>query len=227
MPSIRRSGGAIAFYWQGSLPDPNDEAFGEALAKQRFRTIQDAASEEVSVGWVTAADPTGDTFETEDRDVGSACWLRMRIDKKQLPRKWLQVYRDQAEKTKGKKLSAKERRELKDDLADKLLPRVLPTIQLVDALLYPDRRTILLLNTSKSIAESFHKLFFQTFSLPLEATDPLQLGLRVGLDQETQHALSRVEPMRWPGSERRGELSARDEARTTDRPMAAPEEDSQ
>ena len=43
-----------------------------------------------------------------------------------MPRKWLQIHRDVAEKAKGKKLSAKERRELKDDLTDKLLPRVLP-----------------------------------------------------------------------------------------------------
>jgi DNA recombination-dependent growth factor C len=201
MPSIRRSGGAVAFFWQGKMLDPRDEAFAAALQQRRFRTIQDAASEEVSTGWVTAVDPTGDSFAIEDLDAGLATWLRMRIDKKQLPRKWLQIHRDVAEKAKGKKLSAKERRELKDDLMDKLLPRVLPTINMVDALLYHDRRTLILLNTSKSVGESFHQLFFQTFQMPLEKSDPLQLGFQAGLDPETMHKLQRAEPIRWPKSE--------------------------
>ncbi|MEQ1631711.1 MAG: recombination-associated protein RdgC [Planctomycetota bacterium] len=201
MPSIRRSGGAVAFFWQGKLLDPRDDAFAAVLQQQRFRTIEDAASEEVSIGWVTAVDPTGESFTNEDLDAGLATWLRLRIDKKQLPRKWLQVHRDVAEKAKGKKLSAKERRELKDDLMDKLLPRVLPTINMVDALLYHDRRTVILLNTSKSVGEAFDKLFFQTFQVTLEKSDPLQLGFQAGLDPETQHKLQRAEPVRWPKSE--------------------------
>lgn len=198
MPSIRRSGGAVAYFWQGKLSDPADARFAEALHKHRFRTIEDAASEEVSVGWVSAGDPTGDSFESEHLDAGAATWLRLRLDKKQLPRKWLQIHRDVAEKAKGKKLSAKERRELKDDLTDKLLPRVLPSVAFADALLYAERRTVLLLNTGKSVGEAFTKLFFQTFGLVLEASDPLRLGYQCGLDPETQHRLQRIEPVRWP-----------------------------
>ena len=197
MPSIRRSGGAVYFFWDGKLPNPGDEAFAEALQKRRFRTIEDAASEEISSGWVTPVDPTGDSFAAEDMDAGNGAWLRIRIDKKQLPRKWLQIHRDVAEKAKGKKLSAKERRELKDDLMDKLLPRVLPTINMVDALLYHERKTVVLLNTSKAVGETFQKLFFESFQLPLEAADPLTIGRRGGIDAESQRALERAEPIRW------------------------------
>lgn len=213
MPSIRRSGGAVAYFWQGKLPDPADASFAEALHQHRFRTIEDAASEEVSVGWVSAGDPTGDSFEAEHLDAGSATWLRLRLDKKQLPRKWLQIHRDVAEKAKGKKLSAKERRELKDDLMDKLLPRVLPAVNFVDALLYAERKTVLLLNTSKSVGEAFTKLFFQTFGLALETSDPLRLGLACGLDPEAQHRLQRIEPVRWP--KQGGEDAPQRPARTT------------
>ena len=200
MTAIRRTGGAAAFFWQGKLPDPRGADFGAALARRRFRTIENAASEEVAVGWVTAADPTGDSFAPEDLDAGAAVWLRFRIDKKVLPRKWLLVHRAAAEKSRGRRLSARERRELKDDLAEKLLPRVLPAIQLIDALLYTERKVAVLLATSKGARESFGKLFFESFGLPLEVADPLRLGLGAGLDKEQRQALERAEPVRWPRS---------------------------
>lgn len=207
MAAIKKSGSVVVFFWDGKLTDPRDQAFADALATRRFRTIENAASEEVSAGWVTAADPTGDSFALEDLDGGAGTWLRFRIDKKTLPKKWLQIHRDVAEKARGKKLSARERRELKDDLSEKLLPRVLPTIQLIDALLYHDRKLVQLFATSKTAREVFGKLFFETFGTPLERANPLQSGLRAGLDDEAKYALERLEPIRWPKAERAGELA--------------------
>lgn len=201
MAAIRRSGGVVAFYWQGKIADPNDLSFAEALAQRRFRTIENAASEEVSVGWVTPADPTGDSFALEDLDGGVGTWLRLRIDKKTLPKKWLAIHRDAAEKARGKKLSAKERRDLKDDLTEKLLPRVLPTVNLVDALLFHDKKTVLLFATGKSVREAFGKLFFETFTVPLDRQNPLQAALRANLGPVLNEALDRLEPMRWPNVE--------------------------
>lgn len=198
MAAIRKSGGVVAYHWDGDLPAPGDPAFARALTDRRFRTIEHAASEEVSVGWVTPADPTGDSFDAEDLEGGSGTWLRFRIDKKVLPKRWLQIHRDAAEKARGKKLSARERRELKDDLADKLLPRVLPTITLVDALLFHERRTLLLFATGKGAREAFAKLFFDSFAVPLERQNPLRCGLRAGLGRDATAALERLEPMRWP-----------------------------
>lgn len=208
MTTIRRSGGIVSFHWTGKLPDPREEEFAAALQQHRFRTIEDAASEEVSVGWVTSTDPTGGTFAPEDFEAGVAAWLRLRIDKKALPRKWIMIHRDAAEKAAGRKLSARERRELKDDLSSKLLPRVLPTVNLVDALLFADRKLILLMNTSKSVGEQFHKLFFATFALALERGDPLHSGRHCGLDRELEHRLERIGPVRWPQQKRSPEAAA-------------------
>ncbi|MFK7739211.1 MAG: recombination-associated protein RdgC [Planctomycetota bacterium] len=207
MATIRKSGGVVSYFWQGKLLDPRDDEFAETLSLQRFRTIENAASEEVSVGWVTPADPTGDTFSPEDLDGGLGTWLRFRMDKKAMPMKWLQIHRDAAEKARGKKLSAKERRELKDDLMDQLLPRVLPTITLVDALLFHDRKTVLLFATSKSAKESFTKLFFETFTVPLEVADPLQSGLHAELSDEEKYRLERLSPVRWPNVERKDDMA--------------------
>ncbi|MFO1077500.1 MAG: recombination-associated protein RdgC [Planctomycetota bacterium] len=200
MAAIRKSGGVVAFHWQGKIPDPQQEPFCAALAERRFRTIENAASEEVSIGWVTATLPTGDDFELDALDAGAGTWLRMRIDKKTLPRKWLMIHLETEERARGKKLSPRERRELKQDLGEKLLPRVLPTVNLVDALLFRDRKTVLLFATSRSVNEAFAKLFFETFAVPLDRANPYQLALRAGLDREALAALDRLEPVRWPDS---------------------------
>jgi len=201
MVAIRRSGGLVTLFYAGRLPDPRRPAFAAALAEQRFRTIENAASEEVSVGWVTALDPTGDSFAAADLDAGVATWLRLRIDKKVLPKRWLAIHRDAAAKAKGGKLSARERRELRDDLMQRLLPRVLPTVNLVDALLFHEQKLVLLFATGRAVREAFQKAFFTTFTLPLEAADPLQLGLHTGLGDEQLTALERVEAVRWPDSQ--------------------------
>ncbi len=207
MAALKKSGSFVVFHWDGKLTDPQDQAFADALKNRRFRTIENAASEEISAGWVTAGDPTGDSFDLEDLDGGAGTWLRFRIDKKKMPLKWLQIHRDAAEKARGKKLSARERRELKDDLMEKLLPRVLPTITLVDALLYHDRKTVQLFATSKTARETFGKLFFETFGAPLERANPLQSGLRAQIAPDLKQELERLEPIRWPRAEKAGELA--------------------
>lgn len=207
--ALRRSGSAVAFYWEGRIADPRSPEFPEALRNRRFRTIENAASEEISVGWVTPADPTGETFELEDMDGGPATWLRVRVDKKVLSKTWLRNQIAAVEKLRGRKLSARERRELKDDLIEKTLPRVLPTTVMVDALLLVDRRQLLLFAGGKSMREAFGKLFFESFGVNLVRANPLHVGLRAGLDGDQVAELDRCEPIRWPNSGRLADELAR------------------
>lgn len=200
MTALRRSGSFVAFTWQGEILDPRDAAFAEALRSRRFRTIENAASEEVSVGWCTPVDPTGETFSVEDLDGGAGTWLRFRMDKKTMPKEWLRTHLDAAANARGKRLSARERRELRDSLAESMLPRVLPTITKVDALLFHERRTVLLFATSKAAREAFGKLFFESLGVALERNNPLQAGLHAGLTDEQRHTLERLEPIRWPSN---------------------------
>ena len=144
---FRRSGSFVCYFLEGEGPEPLSDGFLEALANHRFRSIENAASEQTSVGWVTHRDPTGGSFDREDMDCDSAVWLRMRVDKKSAPTKWLQIHRQAEERSAGKRLSAKERKELKEDLLSKLLPRVLPTIGLVDALYFPSQQLVMLIGS--------------------------------------------------------------------------------
>lgn len=193
MSTFRRTGSFVAYGVDGPIRDPRDQDFAVDLFTRRFRTIENAASEEVSVGWCTPVDPTGDSFLLEDLDGGAGTWLRMRTDVKKMPAAWLAMHRAAAEKAKGKKLSARERRELKDDILEKLLPRVLPRTGFVDALLFHDRKLVLLFATSKSARESFGKLFFESFQAPLKQLGPGSIATAASA------AAEKLEPTRWPG----------------------------
>lgn len=195
---FRRSGSVVSWYVAGSMPDPTSEAFTAALGSHRFRSIEHAASEELSVGWVSPSDPTGESFDTEAMDLDLGVWLRFRVDRKALPAAWIAIHRAEAERAAGRPLSARERRDLRSQVTSELLPRVLPTVKLVDALWEPRRELVLLFGTSKALREEFHKLFFKTFAADLVEADPLGLATRLGLDQAAVGYLSEVAPVPWP-----------------------------
>lgn len=202
MSAFRKGGSFVALTWVGKLEEPTTDRFAAALAHRRFRTIEDAASEEVSAGWVTPVDPSGTSFTPDAIDAGAGTWLRVRIDRKQLPQKWVQIHLAAAEGARGRRLSARERKELRADLMEKLLPRVLPTTSNVDALLFHEKRLVLLFATSKGARETFGKLFFESFAAPLQALDPLQLALRDTSDSKAGEAIEKLEPTRWPMARR-------------------------
>jgi DNA recombination-dependent growth factor C len=194
---FRRSGGFVTFLVAGKLPAPDSQGFRDALAQHRFRTIETAAAEQVSVGWVTPRDPTGETFEPEHMRCGNAWWLRVRVDRKQLPAAWVAIYRAAAEHGAGRPLSVREKRELREDLERKLLPRVLPAVKLVDVLWLPERGAMLLFATSRAAQEQFERLVRLTFGKQIEPAAPLRLAQALGLQAD------HLSPVRWPDLERR------------------------
>lgn len=167
---LRRVGACTLCTTTQKILDP--VAICERAQQQRFRTIENAASEETSVGWTTVADPSGGSFDAQDVSVGGhAAWLRVRIDRKRLPAKWVEQHVAAAARAKGRNLNARERRELKRDLADKLLPRVLPTTSYVDVLLLQGGE-VLVLSASKSALETVQKLWHETFGGELVRQTP-------------------------------------------------------
>jgi hypothetical protein len=200
---FRRGGSWTAFTVEGEVPGATDGKFAGVLRKHRFRTIENAASEETSLGWVTPDDPTGETFATPEQDHDGAIWLRVRIDRKTLPRAWIAIYRAAAERSLGRKMTARERRELRADLAGKLLPRVLPNVRFLDALLIDERRRLLLFTTSGAGQAGFCKLFEQSFGARLVHAGPAGAALQARLPREQHAYLREVAPVRWPRADRR------------------------
>jgi len=197
--SLRRGGSVSLFFVEGEIPDPQAPAFVAALQAQRFRSIETAAAEETSTGWVCTVDPSGDSFPFEELDLDHAVWLQMRTDKKKLPARWVAIYRAAAERAAGRKLDGKERRALKEDLLEKLLPRVLPAVQILDVLLDRRARRVLLLATGKSARDEFASLFRRTFAgARLEPATALAWAVRCKITPEERRRLEEVAPVKWP-----------------------------
>ncbi len=196
MPPFRKSGSFVRFYVEGDLPRPESPEFLAALAKRRFRTIENAASEESSFGWVCPSDPSGDNFLREEICCDPYARLRIRVDKKKIPAAWLRIYLDAEVKARGgKRLTAKERKEAKEDIADKLLPRVLPSVQFLDVLYDPNRRAAYLFSSSQAAKECCALLFYETFATRLVEGEPFETATRLKLPQEQVAYLEKVAPL--------------------------------
>lgn len=195
MPPFRKGGSFVRFSVEGDVPPPGDDAFYVALAEQRFRSIENAASEETSAGWVSPGDPSGQDFVRDEIWLDSVARLRMRIDRKRLPPAWLSIYLLAELRARGDRpVSARERKEIKADIEDKLLPRLLPTVQFVDVVYVPASRTVLLFATSGNVMAECGKLFFRTFGAQLVAAEPTNLAMRSGLGDERLRALEQIAP---------------------------------
>ena len=92
------------------------------------------------------------------------------------------------------------------------MPRVLPSIRMIDALYMPRDGVILLFGTSNTVREAFLSLFYRTFATSRAAADPYHLALSVGLEKNTTTALAQVAPVNWPSR-------ATDKPTLADRPL--------
>ncbi|MEZ5989935.1 MAG: recombination-associated protein RdgC [Planctomycetota bacterium] len=196
MPRFRKSGSFTRCHVEGPMPKPGDEALVVALAKQRFRSIENAASEEHSVGWVSPGDATGGSFLVDEILLDPHVRLRVRLDRKRLPRVWVQIHLDSALRAReGRPPSAKERKELKDEIASRLLPRVLPSVGFVDLFWDPKEGEVYVFTTSRAGLEAVQKLWHQSFGSRLVETTPLELAFRAGLGKERLKRLERLAPV--------------------------------
>jgi hypothetical protein len=123
----------------------------------------------------------------------------MRVDRKKLPLRWVAIYRAAAEQAAGRRLNGKERKALRDELGDKLLPRILPAVQIVDVLLDRPSRRALLCSTSRAMREQFVTLFQRTFTgVSLLSANPFEWARRSALSLDQRRYLEGVAPVAWP-----------------------------
>lgn len=199
--AIRRSGTIAAFTYSNG-PDFDSSELSQQLGKARFRHIDLAATEEVSAGWVTPGDPSGNTFELDDMDAWSARWLRVRVDAKKLPAERVKQRFAEWARAHGKKPTAKQRREIKDELAGEILPKMLPTSKSFDVLVYPSQQVVLVFAAGKAGRETACKLWRESFGSDLEPLDVVGLSLDC-IDREACESVERLsdglgqEFLRW------------------------------
>lgn len=201
MTRFRKGGSFVRFFVDGKGAAPESDEFLLKLTEQRFRTIENSASEETSIGWVSPSDPSGQDFLRDEIVSPPFVRLRMRIDRKKLPRAWLAIWLSAEIRARGgSAFGARERKDIKADIADKVLPRVLPSVQFVDVVWLPTSRTVLLFSTAQTVAAECAKLFLRTWGVRLVEADPTSLAFRTELDPDAVRRLEEAEPFRLDGS---------------------------
>lgn len=193
MKALRRSGGLIAF----TVEEQHWEVRADEVAGQRFRSIDTAASEEVSVGWCRPDDPSGGNTTPEELSSGTV-WLRFRVDVKRLPAVRKQLELDAIQVAAGRRLSARERRDAMAEIESRLLPTTPPRTQFFDVLVSRDRAV--LLSASKAAAEHFAKLWRATFGGELVRQDVVGLVGDVGELRPTRFCGTRQEVLPADGA---------------------------
>lgn len=220
MPPFKKGGSFVRFFVEGSIPEPSSEQFFEALAEERFRTIENAASEEVSAGWVSPSEPSGQDFLREDILLGDYVRLRIRVDKKKLPASWLAIHMSAEIRARdGQKISAKERKAIRADIEDRVLPRTLPSVSFLEVVYVPAKAEVLLFSTSAAAAAECAKLFHRSFGAQLVEVDPSTLAGRASLPEDQLRYIDQCSPfsLRRKAEDRATPTPARVETREEDR----------
>jgi hypothetical protein len=187
----RRSGSFVRFFLDGELPV--GDGWVKGFERDRFKGIEDASSEEESIGWVSPGDPTGKGFDAADCWVQEAVAVRIRVDRKRVPAKWMWIHMT-VELAGRDRMTAREKRDLREEVSRRILPRVLPVVSWIDVLIVPKKREALVFGASGKSVEVFRGLMLRTFELRAAAAEPRELALRMGLSAERLQYLEECSP---------------------------------
>ncbi len=191
---FRRNGSLVRYFLDGELP-ASDEDILLGLHEHRFRSIERAAGEVTSVGWVSPGDPSGNEFLREEICLPSFLRFRMRIDRKRVPPVWMRIHMEAEIKARGgRRPGPKERREIRADIEEKLLPRVLPTVRLAEISVDRSKGRLLLFGTSISVRDECCALFHKTFGIRLREAGPSELAESFSLPRERLAVLADLRP---------------------------------
>lgn len=124
----------------------------QALATEKFTPC--TATQQRAIGWVP---PRGDAHGALVEDIGGQWIARLNIETKAVPgdavRKHVDAAVDAIERTTGRRPGKKERRDLRDDALNALLPQAFPRLKAVKVWIDPETRLLAIDAGSQSAAD--------------------------------------------------------------------------
>src|SRR4029077_18279279 len=175
-------------------------AIATAVTKRAFReTEPEFGDPRQAWGWVAIHDPLLTTFTPADLFFHHYLVLGFRYDKRLVPPKLLMLERRRLENerkaTRGvAKLGAAERREIKDEIANRLIARALPTPRLFDVIWNLDTGRVYFSGKLRAAREVFGDCFRETFGVTPVPLIPYLAAEHVGLLGRQVEAVRAVEP---------------------------------
>ena len=150
-------------------------------------------------GWVAVHDPMVTTFDETDLFYQDRLLLGFRYDKRSVPAKlaWMErrvAERERREQDGVDRLNLAIRREIRDDVTDRLMQKALPVPRLFECAW--DLKTGVLLFTTRTgtVQEAFTTTFRETFDITPTPLIPWFVAERIGLPARTVDSLRKQAP---------------------------------
>jgi hypothetical protein len=190
-------------------------AIANAVTKRAFRESDpEIGDPKQSWGWVTIHDPLLTAFTPADLFFHHYLVLGFRYDKRLVPPKLLFLERRRLENerkaTRGvTKLGAAERREIKDEISNRLIARALPTPRLFDVVWNLQTGRVYFSGKLRAAREAFGDCFRETFGVQPVPLIPYLAAEHVGLPGRQVEAVRAVEPTSLVATDAAAEVAAR------------------
>jgi recombination associated protein RdgC len=172
----------------------------KAVTKRAFRESDaDVGNLAQAWGWITIHDPLLVSFTPADLFFHHYLVLGFRYDKRLVPPKLVFLERRRLENERKAargvgKLGAAERREIKDEVTQRLVARALPTPRLFDVIWNLQNGRVYFSGKLRAAREAFADCFRDTFGVAPMPLIPYLAAEHVGLESRQVEALRAVEP---------------------------------
>jgi len=182
------------------------DALAAAVSRRAFREPElDFGGRETS-GWVGIHDPLVTELGAADLFFQHYLVVGFRWDRRVVPPKllWLERRRLEAERRAERgveHLSAPERKEIREEVAQRLMARALPVPRLFDCIWNLDTGHVYFTGKVRAAREAFTECFRQTFGVAPVPLIPYLAAEHVGLDAHHVEAFRAVEPASLVGEE--------------------------
>ena len=176
------------FISEGGAPSASSAELVDLLIHDRFLARLDDPRKEERSGWVTVRNLLDTDFSVANTYFAPYLMFSQRTDKKAIPPALLRalVERETAELLKStgmERLPPGGKAEIREQLEEKYLPRMLPTVSVVEVCWNLQSGMVRVHSTSERALGRVRKAFSATFSQALYAIDAPRLAMR-GTDAE-------------------------------------------
>lgn len=176
------------------------ESIARAVTRHAFREPATEIGEPRHTwGWITVHDPLLTTFTPADLFFHDYLVVGFRFDKRLVPPKLLMLERRRLERERAQargvlRLPAVERREIKDEIASRLIGQALPSPRLFDVVWNLRTGRVYFSGKLRAAREAFSECFRHTFGVTPVPLIPYLAVEHVGLGAGLAQAVRAVEP---------------------------------
>ncbi|MEO2169924.1 MAG: recombination-associated protein RdgC [bacterium] len=178
---------------------PDRSAMVDAISRHAFKDDEPGLPREEASGWVTIHDPMVTYFDTSDVFFQQYLLVGFRYDKRSVPAKlaWMErrvAERERRERDGVERLTLSIRREIKEEVTDRLMQKALPVPRLFECAWNLDTGIVYFTTRTGTVQEAFQTAFRETFGVAPMPMIPYLTAEHVGLSAKVVDTFRGLEP---------------------------------